>query len=69
MLEGAVDYRLEAVPEDSVIVEAGGMVVIEPTVPHRVRFVRPGRMFVELHRSQGSGAPVPAVGPPESAQP
>ncbi|EKS31195.1 MAG: DUF1971 domain-containing protein [Afipia felis] len=50
VLEGALLYKLEPPHQDERLVRAGETVVIESEVAHRVRFVEPGRMFVEFYR-------------------
>lgn len=51
VLEGKVMYELEPPREGHKLVGAGEHVVIEAEVFHHVRFVEPGRCFVEFYRA------------------
>ncbi|HTM77829.1 MAG TPA: DUF1971 domain-containing protein [Devosia sp.] len=51
VLEGQVLYELEPPRSGQRLVGAGWHVVIEAQVFHHVRFIEPGRFFVEFFRS------------------
>ena len=57
VLDGVVQFRLEAPHQGEKIVRAGETVVIESQVPHRVVFLEPGRMFVEFYRQAETNIP------------
>lgn len=50
VLEGKVLYELEPPRIGQSLISAGGQVVIEAEVSHHVRFVEPGRLFIEFYR-------------------
>ena len=50
VLEGRIHFELEAPFAGKVFAERGDTIVIKPQIPHHVRFVEPGRFFVEFHR-------------------
>lgn len=54
VLEGTLIYRLEPPRQEQRLVKAGETVVIESEVAHHVRFVEPGRMFIEFYRTAGA---------------
>ena len=49
VLEGAVNYTLEAPSTASVVLHAGESAVIEPQTLHHLHFVGRGRLFIEFH--------------------
>jgi tellurite resistance-related uncharacterized protein len=51
VLEGKILYQLEAPFEGNQLAAAGEKIVIASQVPHHVKFVEPGRFFVEFYRS------------------
>jgi tellurite resistance-related uncharacterized protein len=51
VLEGKVLYQLEPPNTAQKLVAAGENVVIEAEVSHHVRFIEPGRLFVEFYRA------------------
>jgi len=50
VIEGVLRFQLEPPHQGERVVNAGGTVVIESEVPHRVQFLEPGRMYVEFYR-------------------
>jgi tellurite resistance-related uncharacterized protein len=49
VLEGAVDYALEAPSTASLVLHEGESAVIEPQTLHHLHFVGRGRFFIEFH--------------------
>ena len=56
VLESKILYQLEAPFEGEQSAAAGERIVIESEVPHHVKFIEPGRFFVEFTEGPNSPA-------------
>jgi hemoglobin len=54
VLEGRLHFELEAPLSGEVFAERDDTIVIKPQAPHHVRFVEPGRFYVEFYRLAGT---------------
>lgn len=50
VLEGKMLYQLEAPNNESLLIAAGEQAVIEEAVSHSVKFIEPGRVYIEFYR-------------------
>lgn len=60
VIAGSLQYCLETPHVGEVVAAAGGTIVIEPAVPHRVEFVEAGRFYVEFFRPTEEAPPAAA---------